>query len=207
MHKVTVSALAIFLAGAWAVIPVGAQDTMKDKAERTGEKIENKAERAGEKIENKAERAGDKLENKADRAEDKTDSAMDKMKAKTREAKDKVKAKTAETKDKLEAKTERAQDKLEAKTDRMNAKGDVRAMQQALKARGHDPGPIDGVHGPRTSAALKSFQQAEGLTVSGHADTETMARLNVPSASPATEPSTSTAPAPGAPPVEKRQSR
>ena len=135
MGKLTVSALAILVAGAWTVLPVGAQDTVKDKAERTGEKIENKAERAGEKIENKAERAGDKIENKADRAEDKTDSAMDKLKAKTREAKEKVKAKT-----------ENAKDKLEAKTEDLDARGsseDVRAMQQALKALGLNPGYAD----------------------------------------------------------------
>ena len=186
MHKLTVSALAIVLAGAWTVVPVGAQDTVKDKAERTGEKIENKAERTG-----------DKLENKADRAEDKTDSAMDKLKAKTRETKDKVKAKTENAKDKLEAKTE----KLDAQGDR----ADVRSMQQALKSRGHDPGPIDGIHGPRTSAALRSFQQAEGLNASGRLDQDTMARLNMPSASPSTDATTRPSTAPGAPPVQQRQ--
>lgn len=34
---------------------------------------------------------------------------------------------------------------------------DVRDLQQALKALGHDPGPIDGVFGARTTSAVKAF--------------------------------------------------
>jgi peptidoglycan hydrolase-like protein with peptidoglycan-binding domain len=67
----------------------------------------------------------------------------------------------------------------------------VKAAQQALKDKGQDPGPIDGVMGPKTQAALKAFQQAEGLTTTGRLDSETMAKLGVgegggssPSASP-----------------------
>jgi peptidoglycan hydrolase-like protein with peptidoglycan-binding domain len=32
---------------------------------------------------------------------------------------------------------------------------DVTAMQTALKDKGHDPGPVDGIMGPRTRAALR----------------------------------------------------
>ncbi|MBI1733580.1 MAG: peptidoglycan-binding protein [Candidatus Rokubacteria bacterium] len=167
MHKITVGALAIVLAGAWTVVPVIAADETKDKAES------------------------------------KSESTMDKVKEKTVEMKDKLKEKAVEAKDTLKAKTERATDKLAAKTER----ADVKAAQQALRDRGHDPGPIDGVHGPRTSAALKKFQEAEGLTASGQLDEETMHRLNVPSASPATEPTVPATPAPGAPPVQQRQTR
>src|SRR5262245_42154187 len=39
----------------------------------------------------------------------------------------------------------------------------TRSIQEALKAKGHDPGPIDGVFGPKTKAALKDFQKAEKL--------------------------------------------
>ena len=35
----------------------------------------------------------------------------------------------------------------------------VRDLQAALKALGHDPGPVDGVFGPATEAAVKAFQQ------------------------------------------------
>jgi peptidoglycan hydrolase-like protein with peptidoglycan-binding domain len=74
--------------------------------------------------------------------------------------------------------------------DRMAAPADadhVRQVQQALKDKGHDPGPIDGVVGSQTKAALKSYQQAEGLKATGRLDAQTMAKLGVsdaPSASP-----------------------
>jgi peptidoglycan hydrolase-like protein with peptidoglycan-binding domain len=88
----------------------------------------------------------------------------------------------------------------------------VRAVQQALKEKGQDPGPVDGVLGPRTQAALKAFQQAEGLTPSGRPDSETMAKLGVsesgaasPSASPPASPSTSPPTAPGGEEQKKGQ--
>ena len=74
-------------------------------------------------------------------------------------------------------------------------KDQVKAAQQALKDKGHDPGAIDGVMGPKTKAALKDFQKKEGLKESGQLDSETMAKLDMktsaaggssPSASPAT---------------------
>ena len=33
----------------------------------------------------------------------------------------------------------------------------VRELQEALQQSGHDPGPIDGIMGPRTKAALRSY--------------------------------------------------
>jgi peptidoglycan hydrolase-like protein with peptidoglycan-binding domain len=53
----------------------------------------------------------------------------------------------------------------------------------ALKDRGIDPGPIDGVMGPRTSAAIREFQQKENLAVNGQLDPETRAKLVVASSS------------------------
>ena len=41
------------------------------------------------------------------------------------------------------------------------SRAQVITMQQALKDKGFDPGPIDGTVGPRTSAALSSYQKAE----------------------------------------------
>jgi len=55
----------------------------------------------------------------------------------------------------------------------------VRSVQDALKSKGYDPGPIDGVFGPRTQAALKDFQKAEQLPVSGRQDPQTLAKLGV----------------------------
>jgi peptidoglycan hydrolase-like protein with peptidoglycan-binding domain len=56
----------------------------------------------------------------------------------------------------------------------------VKAAQQALKDKGHDPGPIDGRMGPKTQTALREFQKAEGMKETGRLDQETMAKLGVP---------------------------
>jgi hypothetical protein len=40
-------------------------------------------------------------------------------------------------------------------------------VQKALKERGFNPGPIDGIYGPRTRAALHKFQKANHLAVGG----------------------------------------
>lgn len=44
---------------------------------------------------------------------------------------------------------------------------EVRRVQELLRRNGHDPGPIDGIFGPRTEAAVKSFQSARRLTADG----------------------------------------
>lgn len=44
---------------------------------------------------------------------------------------------------------------------------DYAAIQRALAAGGHDPGPIDGRPGIRTTRAIKAFQVAQGLAVDG----------------------------------------
>jgi peptidoglycan hydrolase-like protein with peptidoglycan-binding domain len=78
----------------------------------------------------------------------------------------------------------------------------VRALQQALKDKGHDPGDIDGVMGPKTRQALRDFQQKEGLTATGRLDSGTADKLGIPTqmgsadqSSPSASPRTS---APGA---------
>ena len=43
----------------------------------------------------------------------------------------------------------------------------VRDLQAALKALGHDPGPIDGVFGATTESAVRAFQQQRGIAVDG----------------------------------------
>lgn len=55
----------------------------------------------------------------------------------------------------------------------------IKQVQQKLKDQGHDAGPVDGVMGPKTQAALKEFQSAKGLKDSGQLDRETMAALGV----------------------------
>jgi peptidoglycan hydrolase-like protein with peptidoglycan-binding domain len=129
--------------------------------------------------------------------------AKDKVKEKTSEAWDKTKEKTSEAWDKTKAKTTEAKDKVSNKMER----GDTKNAQQALQAKGYNPGPIDGVHGPRTSAALRDYQKAEGLKVTGEMDAETRAKLMAsgptsPAASPATTPaSPSTVGSPSAKPA------
>lgn len=52
------------------------------------------------------------------------------------------------------------------------------ALQQALKDKGFDPGPIDGVIGAGTKKALKAWQQSAGLPVDGYASLETLTKLS-----------------------------
>lgn len=49
--------------------------------------------------------------------------------------------------------------------------------QQLLTALGFYSGPIDGIPGPRTAAALREAQKAYGLSVTGKATAETLAQL------------------------------
>ena len=54
----------------------------------------------------------------------------------------------------------------------------TRSIQEMLTALGHDPGPIDGVSGPKTKAGVKSFQKAAGgLTIDGAAGPMTREKL------------------------------
>jgi Putative peptidoglycan binding domain len=55
----------------------------------------------------------------------------------------------------------------------------VREAQQTLRQLGYQPGPIDGVVGPRTKSALAQYQRAERIKVTGQLDSETMARLDI----------------------------
>lgn len=54
----------------------------------------------------------------------------------------------------------------------------VRTAQQALDKNGLDVGPIDGILGPRTQAALRNFQQQQGLAQSGRLDPDTLRALD-----------------------------
>jgi peptidoglycan hydrolase-like protein with peptidoglycan-binding domain len=54
----------------------------------------------------------------------------------------------------------------------------VSHLQTILEARGFDPGPIDGIFGPRTEAAVKAYQEAYGLKVDGIVGPITWGSLN-----------------------------
>jgi hypothetical protein len=62
-------------------------------------------------------------------------------------------------------------------SDGLAANARVAALQIALRARGLDPGPIDGVAGPRTRGALSAFQRNHGLRVDGSLDPATRRAL------------------------------
>ena len=57
------------------------------------------------------------------------------------------------------------------------AKKAIRAVQERLHALGYQVGPSDGLLGPKTVAALKSFQASHALPVSGVIDDKTLAAL------------------------------
>ncbi len=64
------------------------------------------------------------------------------------------------------------------RTDRALSLAERKALQQALKDKGFDPGPVDGVIGAGTKKALKAWQKSEGLPADGYASLETLTRLN-----------------------------
>ncbi|SNS40535.1 LysM domain-containing protein [Anaerovirgula multivorans] len=55
----------------------------------------------------------------------------------------------------------------------------VRRLQGLLRDAGFDPGPIDGIFGARTEAAVRAFQTSRGLTVDGIVGVRTWTALGV----------------------------
>lgn len=55
----------------------------------------------------------------------------------------------------------------------------VREAQQALRDLGYQPGPVDGLVGPRTREALARYQRSQKIQVTGRLDSETMVRLDI----------------------------
>ncbi|MBQ2634140.1 MAG: spore cortex-lytic enzyme [Oscillospiraceae bacterium] len=60
--------------------------------------------------------------------------------------------------------------------------GTVKEIQTKLKNWGYYSGAIDGVYGSRTEAAVRHFQEKNGLTVDGKAGPKTLAALGIQSA-------------------------
>lgn len=63
----------------------------------------------------------------------------------------------------------------------------VREAQQALKDKGFDPGPVDGVMGPKTHAAIRSYQEKNSLAADGRLGPQTLGSLGVENAAPGTQ--------------------
>ncbi len=57
---------------------------------------------------------------------------------------------------------------------------EVRNIQTRLKAWGYLNGAVDGIYGPQTEAAVKLFQQKNGLTPDGIAGPATLAKIGLP---------------------------
>ncbi|MEO5695671.1 MAG: peptidoglycan-binding protein [Burkholderiaceae bacterium] len=55
----------------------------------------------------------------------------------------------------------------------------VRNAQEALERNGLSVGPLDGILGPRTRAALREYQQRQRLTPSGQLDAQTLRALDM----------------------------
>lgn len=64
------------------------------------------------------------------------------------------------------------------------------AAQRALNARGYDAGPPDGVLGPRSRVAIRTFQAANQLGATGTLDVQTMKGLGVAATLAASPPAT-----------------
>ncbi|HEX7228231.1 MAG TPA: peptidoglycan-binding domain-containing protein, partial [Candidatus Binatia bacterium] len=58
----------------------------------------------------------------------------------------------------------------------------IKQVQEALKDKGHDPGPVDGVMGPKTQQALRAFQKESGMQATGRLDDKTASALGVDAA-------------------------
>jgi len=66
---------------------------------------------------------------------------------------------------------------------RGSSAANVKEAQKALKDKGYDPGPVDGVMGTKTKDAIKSFQSASNLQATGTLDAQTADKLGVHSGS------------------------
>lgn len=53
----------------------------------------------------------------------------------------------------------------------------TRAVQEALLARGYDPGPVDGALGPKTRDAIRAYQSANGLSPTGEVSRDLLSHL------------------------------
>jgi peptidoglycan hydrolase-like protein with peptidoglycan-binding domain len=57
------------------------------------------------------------------------------------------------------------------------ARGDVREIQETLNELGYQAGPEDGLYGDKTAEAIRAFERANDLAVTGEADRALLERL------------------------------
>ena len=63
--------------------------------------------------------------------------------------------------------------------DRLLNRGDIQVAQMRLRDFGVDPGPVDGIFTAQTQAAVRAFQVAYGLPVSGLLDRPTRQEMRL----------------------------
>ncbi len=63
----------------------------------------------------------------------------------------------------------------------------IREVQQALKDKGLDPGPVDGINGRATRSAVKKFQAQQNITADGRIGPKTLDALGVKNAKSTTQ--------------------
>lgn len=85
---------------------------------------------------------------------------------------------------------------------------EVTDLQSRLNAQGFDSGPADGIFGPRTDSAVRSYQAANGLEVDGLVGPQTWSKLNgatapAPAEAAAATPSAPSAAVPGVPTLSR----
>jgi peptidoglycan hydrolase-like protein with peptidoglycan-binding domain/DNA invertase Pin-like site-specific DNA recombinase len=68
--------------------------------------------------------------------------------------------------------------------ERLNGSSRVRVLQKRLRMLGHQLGPVDGLYGPLTKAAVERFQRSAGLQVDGIAGPRTLTALEAASPAP-----------------------
>lgn len=56
---------------------------------------------------------------------------------------------------------------------------DTRAIQDALRVAGFDPGPVDGVVGSKTRNAIREWQRSQGAQATGRLNEEEIRRLGL----------------------------
>ena len=61
--------------------------------------------------------------------------------------------------------------------DRPLSKDERMELQNALAAKGYQPGPVDGIIGARTRKALRSWQKSQGLPADGYPSAQILGRL------------------------------
>lgn len=59
------------------------------------------------------------------------------------------------------------------------SQAEIRQVQERLQKLGYYEGAIDGIYGPKTAEAMREYQRAQGLSVTGRLNQETAQALQI----------------------------